>query len=62
MLSKDMSTYNLAAMLVNLNSDLGVDMSMTAALSTTISLPVVLMFLLTQRKVMDGIAAGSIKG
>ena len=62
MLSKDMSTYNLAAMLVNLNSDLGVDMSMTAALSTTISLPVVLVFLVTQRKVMDGIAAGSVKG
>lgn len=62
MLSKDMSTYNLAAMLVNLNSDLGVDMSMTAALATTISLPVVVIFLLTQRKVMDGIAAGSVKG
>lgn len=62
MLSKDMSTYNLAAMLVNLNSDLGVDLSQTAALSTVISLPVVVVFLLTQRKVMDGIAAGSVKG
>lgn len=62
MLSKDMSTYNLAAMLVNLNSDLGVDLSMTAALSTMISLPVVLVFLITQHKVMDGIAAGSVKG
>lgn len=62
MLSKDMSTYNLAAMLVNLNSDLGVDLSMTAALSTVISLPVVLLFLVTQRKVMEGIAAGSVKG
>lgn len=62
MLSKDMSTYNMAAMLVNLNSDLGVDLSMTAALSTAISLPVVLVFLITQRKVMDGIAAGSVKG
>lgn len=62
MLSKDMSTYNLAAMLVNLNSDLGVDLSQTAALSTVVSLPVVVVFLLTQRKVMDGIAAGSVKG
>jgi len=62
MLSRDMSTYNLAAMLVNLNSDLGVDLSMTAALSTTISFPVVLIFLITQRKVMEGIAAGSVKG
>lgn len=62
MLSRDMSTYNLAAMLVNLNSDLGVDLSMTAALSTAISLPVVLIFLITQRKVMEGIAAGSVKG
>lgn len=62
MLSKDMSTYNLAAMLVNLNSDLGVDLSQTAALSTVVSLPVVVVFLLTQHKVMDGIAAGSVKG
>lgn len=62
MLSQDMSTYNLAAMLVNLNSDLGVDLSQTAALSTVVSLPVVVVFLLTQRKVMDGIAAGSVKG
>ncbi len=62
MLSKDMSTYNLAAMLVNLNSDLGVDLSQTAALSTVISMPVVIIFLITQRKVMDGIAAGSVKG
>ena len=62
MLSQDMSTYNLAAMLVNLNSDLGVDLSQTAALSTVISLPVVLIFLLTQRKVLEGIAAGSVKG
>lgn len=62
MLSKDMSTYNLAAMLVNINSDLGVDLSMTAALATAISLPIVLVFLLTQRKVMEGIASGSVKG
>lgn len=62
MLSKDMSTYTLAAMLVNLNSDLGVDLSQTAALSTVVTLPVVVIFLLTQRKVMEGIAAGSVKG
>ena len=62
MLSQDMSTYNLAAMLVNLNSDLGVDLSMTAALSTCITLPVVILFLITQKKVMEGIAAGSVKG
>lgn len=62
MLSKDMSTYTLASMLVNINSDLGVDLSQTAALSTVVTLPVVLIFLLTQRKVMEGIAAGSVKG
>jgi multiple sugar transport system permease protein len=62
MLSKDMSTYTLAAMLVNLNSDLGVDLSQTAALSTVVTLPVVIVFLITQRRVMDGIAAGSVKG
>jgi ABC-type glycerol-3-phosphate transport system permease component len=62
MLSQDMSTYNLAAMLVNLNSDLGVDLSMTAALSTVITLPVVIVFLFTQKKVLEGIVAGSVKG
>lgn len=62
MLSKDMSTYNLAAMMVNINSDLGVDLSMTAALATVVTLPVVIIFLITQRKVMEGIAAGSVKG
>lgn len=62
MLSKDMSTYTLSAMLVNLNSDLGVDLSQTAALSTVVTMPVVLVFLLTQRRVMEGIAAGSVKG
>lgn len=62
MLSKDMSTYTLASMLVNINSELGVDLSQTAALSTVVTLPVVVVFLLTQRKVMDGIAAGSVKG
>ncbi|MEG1926296.1 MAG: carbohydrate ABC transporter permease [Ruthenibacterium sp.] len=62
MLSKDMSTYNLTAMLVNLNSELGVDLSQTAALCTFITLPVVIVFLITQHKVMDGIAAGSVKG
>ena len=61
-LSKDMSTYNLPAMLVNLNSELGVDLSQTAALCTVITLPVVIVFLLTQKKVMEGIAAGSVKG
>ncbi len=62
MLSKDMSTYTLASMLVNINSELGVDLSQTAALSTVVTLPVIVIFLLTQRKVMEGIAAGSVKG
>lgn len=61
MLSKDMSTYTLSSMLVNLNSELGVDLSKTAALSTIITLPVVIVFLITQKKVLDGIAAGSVK-
>ncbi len=62
MLSMDMSTFNLASMLVNINSELGVDLSKTAALSTVLTLPVVVVFLFTQRKVMEGIAAGSVKG
>lgn len=62
MLSQDMSTYNLAAMLVNLNSDLGVDLSMTAALSTVITVPVLIVFLITQKKVIDAFVVGSVKG
>jgi len=56
------STYNLPAALLMLNTALGVDFPAIMALATIITLPVILVFLLTQRRVMEGFAAGAVKG
>jgi ABC-type glycerol-3-phosphate transport system permease component len=56
------TTYNLPAALLMLNTALGVDFPAIMALSTIITLPVILVFLVTQRRVMEGFAAGAVKG
>jgi ABC-type glycerol-3-phosphate transport system permease component len=56
------TTYNLPAALLMLNTALGVDFPAIMALSTIITLPVILVFLATQRRVMEGFAAGAVKG
>lgn len=55
-------TYTLPVALLSLNSQLGVNFQGIMALATLTTLPVVIVFLLTQRRVMQGIAAGSVKG
>jgi ABC-type glycerol-3-phosphate transport system permease component len=45
-----------------LNTALGVDFPAIMALSTIITLPTVVVFLLTQRRVMEGFAEGALKG
>jgi len=62
MLSNDVKTYTLSAALVNLNSELGVNFQQTMALATVVTVPIVVVFLLTQRRVMEGMAAGALKG
>ncbi|NGY69907.1 carbohydrate ABC transporter permease [Priestia megaterium] len=61
-ISNDTKTYTLATALVNLNSELGIDFQSTMALSTLVTVPIVIIFLLTQKRVMEGISAGSVKG
>jgi multiple sugar transport system permease protein len=48
--------------LISLNSEYGINFHATMALATLTVLPVVALFLITQRRVMDGIVAGAVKG
>jgi len=61
-ISTSMKTYTLPVALFNLDSQLEVNFPEIMALSTLVSLPVMLVFVLTQRKVIAGFAAGSVKG
>lgn len=60
-ISRSPKTYTLPAALL-LNSELGVNFQGIMALATLTTLPVVVVFLLTQRRVMQGMAAGAVKG
>jgi ABC-type glycerol-3-phosphate transport system permease component len=61
-LSTSSDTYTLPVALVSLNSEYGVNFQATMALATLTVVPVVVLFLVTQRRVMDGIMAGAVKG
>lgn len=61
-ISTSMKTYTLPVALFNLDSQLEVNFPEIMALSTVVSLPVMLVFILTQRRVIAGFAAGSLKG
>ncbi len=61
-LSTGPETYTLQVALISLNSELGVNFQAIMALAVLTVLPVALLFVLTQRWVMEGFMAGSIKG
>ena len=61
-LSTTSDSYTLPVALISLNSEYGINFQATMALATLTVLPVVLVFLITQRRVMDGIVAGAVKG
>lgn len=61
-ISRTPNTYTLPAGLVSMNSELGTNFQGIMALATLATLPVVVVFLLTQRRVMEGMAAGAVKG
>lgn len=61
-LSTSSDTYTLPVALVALNSEYGVDFQATMALATITVIPVVVLFLITQRRVMGSIMAGAVKG
>jgi multiple sugar transport system permease protein len=61
-LSTTSDSYTLPVALISLNSEYGVNFQATMALATLTVLPVVVLFLITQHRVMDSIVAGAVKG
>jgi ABC-type glycerol-3-phosphate transport system permease component len=61
-LSAGPETYTLPVALLALNSEYGINVQATMALSTLTTVPVIILFVLTQRKVLDGFLAGAVKG
>ncbi len=54
--------YTLPVALLSLNTEYGIDFQATMALATLTCVPIILLFLLTQRRVMSGFLAGAVKG
>jgi len=61
-ISRTPGTYSLPVALLSMNSELGTNFQGIMALATITTLPVTIVFLLTQRRVMEGMAAGAVKG
>lgn len=61
-ISKSSDTFTLPVALLNLNGELGVNFQGIMALSVLTTLPVIVFFLLAQRRVMSGMTAGAVKG
>ena len=61
-ISKSPDTYTLPVALMNLNGELGVNFQGIMALSVLTTIPVTLFFLIAQKRVMSGMAAGAVKG
>lgn len=55
-------SYTLPAALLMLNTELGVSYQSILAMATITTLPVVVVFLFAQRRIMSGFAAGAVKG
>jgi ABC-type glycerol-3-phosphate transport system permease component len=55
-------TYTLPIALISLNSEFGVDFQAIMALAALTVVPVAILFVLTQRRVMAGFLAGGLKG
>ena len=60
--SRSPDTYTLPVALMNLNGELGVNFQGIMALSVLTTIPVTIFFLIAQRRVMSGMAAGAVKG
>lgn len=61
-ISSSPDTYTLPVALLSLNSELGVNFQGIMALATLTTLPVIVVYLLTQRRVMEGMISGAVKG
>jgi ABC-type glycerol-3-phosphate transport system permease component len=54
--------YTLPVALLAMNGELGIDFQATMALSVLTTVPIIILFLLTQRRVIGGFVAGAVKG
>jgi len=61
-ISTSPDTYTLPVALLSLNSELGTNFQGIMALACITTFPVIVVFLLTQRTVMEGLATGAVKG
>ncbi|WP_421726178.1 carbohydrate ABC transporter permease [Bauldia sp.] len=60
--SRSPDTYTLPVALLNLNGELGVNFQGIMGLAAITTIPVTIVFLLSQRRVMQGMAEGAVKG
>lgn len=61
-LSDSMQTATLPVALLSLNTELFLEMNRIMAMATLVSVPIIILFVFTQRRVIEGIAVGSVKG
>ncbi|CAN1548750.1 UgpE ABC-type sugar transport system, permease component [Rhabdaerophilaceae bacterium] len=61
-ISRSPDTYTLPVALLSMNSELGSNFQGIMALAVLTTLPVAVVFLLAQKRVMEGMAAGAVKG
>ena len=61
-ISRSTDTYTLPVALLSLNSELGVNFQGIMALATLTTLPVILVYLATQKYVIEGMISGAVKG
>jgi ABC-type glycerol-3-phosphate transport system permease component len=61
-ISRSPDTYTLPVALLAMNTELGSNVQGIMALAVITTLPVAIVFLLAQRRVMQGMAAGAVKG
>jgi ABC-type glycerol-3-phosphate transport system permease component len=54
--------YTLPVALLSMNTELGIDFQSTMALAALTTVPIILLFLVTQRRVIGGFVAGAVKG
>jgi ABC-type glycerol-3-phosphate transport system permease component len=61
-ISTSPTQYTLPVALLSLNTEYGVNFQSTMALAFLTTVPVIAVFLLTQRRIVSGLMAGSVKG
>ncbi|MBL8669336.1 MAG: carbohydrate ABC transporter permease [Alphaproteobacteria bacterium] len=61
-ISRDPDTFTLPVALLTLNGELGVNFQGIMALAVVTTVPATIVFLLAQRRVMQGMAEGAVKG